>query len=113
MSAPEKPAVPRARTWMFTSSDSGIFLVWTARIPSRPFTSGRLTTMRRSKRPGRSSAGSSTPGRVEAAGPRQRGVEHVGAFGGGAQDAAFFRLEAVLLDEQRVQGLLALVVPAP
>ena len=36
-------------------------------MPSRPFTSGRLTTMRRSKRPGRSSAGSSTSGRLVAA----------------------------------------------
>ena len=36
-------------------------------MPSRPFTSGRLTTMRRSKRPGRRSAGSSTSGRFVAA----------------------------------------------
>src|SRR5262245_13882729 len=67
MSAPEKPEVPRASTWMLTSSASGIFLVWTARMPSRPFTSGRFTTMRRSKRPGRSSAGSRTSGRFVAA----------------------------------------------
>ncbi len=52
---------------MSTSSESGIFFVWTARMPSRPFTSGRLTTMRRSKRPGRSSAGSRTSGRLVAA----------------------------------------------
>src|SRR5438046_10493862 len=36
-------------------------------MPSRPFTSGRGTTTRRSKRPGRRSAGSSTSGRLVAA----------------------------------------------
>src|SRR4029079_9885027 len=106
MSAPEKPAVPRARTWMLTSSASGIFFVWTARIPSRPFTSGRLTTIRRSNRAGRRSAGSSTSGRYVA------GSEHVGTIGGGDENDAFVRLEAVHLDEQLVQRLLALVVAA-
>ena len=59
-------------------------------------TSGRGTTMRRSKRPGRSSAGSRTSGRLVAA----------------IRDDAVVRLEAVHLDQQLVQGLLALVVPA-
>ena len=36
-------------------------------MPSRPLTSGRLTTIRRSNRPGRSNAGSSTSGRFVAA----------------------------------------------
>src|SRR5919106_1466904 len=36
-------------------------------MPSRPLTSGRLTITRRSKRPGRSSAGSRTSGRFVAA----------------------------------------------
>ena len=36
-------------------------------MPSRPLTSGRCTTTRRSKRPARSSAGSSTSGRLVAA----------------------------------------------
>ena len=81
---------------MFTSSASGIFLVWTARMPSRPFTSGRLTTMRRSKRPGRSSAG----------------IEHVRAVGRRHEDDAFVRLEAVHFDEQLVERLLAFVVTA-
>ena len=49
---------------------------------------------------------------VEAAGAQQRGIEHVGAVGRGDQDDAFVRLEAVHLDEELVQGLLALVVPA-
>ena len=50
----------------------------------------------RSKRPGRS----------------ERGVEHVGAVGGGDDDDAFLGVEAVHLDEQGVEGLLALVVSA-
>ena len=52
--------------------------------------------MRRSKRPGRSSAG----------------IEHVGTVRRGDEDDAFVRLEAVHLDEQLIQRLLALVVPA-
>ena len=52
---------------MSTSSAIGILRVCTARMPSRPRTSGRLTITRRSKRPGRSSAGSSTSGRLVAA----------------------------------------------
>jgi hypothetical protein len=42
----------------------GLLRVWTDRMPLRPRTSGRLTTIRRSNRPGRSSAGSSTSGRL-------------------------------------------------
>ena len=75
---------------------AGSCLVCTARMPSRPFTSGRSTTMRRSKRPGRSSAGSSTSGRLVAA----------------TRMTPSLRLEAVHLDEQLVQRLLALVVAA-
>ena len=52
--------------------------------------------MRRSKRPGRSSAG----------------IEDVRPVGRGDEDDAFVALEAVHLDEQLVQRLLALVVPA-
>ena len=66
------------------------------RMPSRPFTSGRGTTTRRSKRPGRSSAGSSTSGRLVAA----------------IRMTPSFDLEAVHLDEELVQRLLALVVTA-
>ena len=66
-SAPEKPGVPRAMTSRSTPGASGVFLVCTARMPVRPRTSGRGTTMRRSKRPGRSSAGSRTSGRFVAA----------------------------------------------
>ena len=47
---------------------------------------------------------------VEAAGPQQRRVEHVGTVGRGDDDDAFIGLEAVHLDQQLVQGLLALVI---
>ena len=49
---------------------------------------------------------------VEAARTHQRRVEHVGTVGRGDQDDALIRLEAVHLDEQLVQGLLALVIAA-
>ena len=49
---------------------------------------------------------------VEAPGPEQRRVEHVGPVGGRDHDHAFVALEAVHLDEELVQRLLALVVPA-
>ena len=66
-SAPEKPGVPRAMVIASTSMSSGTLRICTFRICSRPFTSGRLTTTWRSKRPGRSKAGSSTSGRLVAA----------------------------------------------
>src|SRR2546425_42264 len=47
---------------------------------------------------------------VESSGPQQRRVEDVGPVGGGDQDDAFVRLEAVHLDEELVEGLLPLVV---
>ena len=49
---------------------------------------------------------------VEAARAQQRRIEHVGPVGGGDDDDAFVGLEAVHLDEQLVQRLLALVVAA-
>ena len=49
---------------------------------------------------------------VEAAGTQQRRVEHVGTVGRGDQDDAFIGLEAVHLDQQLVQRLLALVIAA-
>ena len=49
---------------------------------------------------------------VEAAGTQQRRVEDVGTVGGGDHDHAALDVEAVHLDEQLVQGLLALVVAA-
>ena len=49
---------------------------------------------------------------VEAAGAQQRRVEHVGPVGRGDDDDALVLLEAVHLDEQLVERLLALVVAA-
>src|SRR5436309_3272184 len=49
---------------------------------------------------------------VEAAGTQERRVEDVGPVGGGDQNDALVGLEAVHLDEQLVQRLLALVVAA-
>ena len=49
---------------------------------------------------------------VEAAGAQQRRIEHVGPVGGGDEDDAFVGLEAVHLDQQLVERLLALVVAA-
>ena len=49
---------------------------------------------------------------VEAAGTQQRGIEHVGAIGRGDEDHALVGLEAVHLDQQLVEGLLALIMTA-
>ena len=49
---------------------------------------------------------------VEAAGPEKGGIEDVGAVGGGEDDDVDAGVEAVHLDENLVQGLLALVVSA-
>ncbi len=47
---------------------------------------------------------------VEAARAKDRRIEDVGAVGGGDDDHALVRLEAVHLDQELVEGLLALVV---
>ena len=49
---------------------------------------------------------------VEAARTQQRGIEHVGTVGRGNQDDALIGFETVHLDQQLVQGLLALVIAA-
>jgi len=49
---------------------------------------------------------------VEPAGPEKRAVEDVGPVGGGDEDDAFVRVEPVHLDQELVERLLALVVPA-
>src|SRR2546428_460405 len=66
-SAPESPGVPFAMRSRSTPWASGILRVCTRRICSRPFTSGMSTTIWRSKRPGRNSAGSRMSGRFVAA----------------------------------------------
>ena len=49
---------------------------------------------------------------IEAARAQKRGIENVGTVGRGHQDDAVVGFEAVHLDEQLVQGLLALIVSA-
>ena len=49
---------------------------------------------------------------VEAARTQQGGIEHVGTVGRGDEDDALVGFEAVHLDQQLVEGLLALVVAA-
>src|SRR5215207_4224037 len=66
-SAPVKPVVWPASASMLISLASGLPRVWTSRIFERPLRSGRSTTIWRSKRPGRSSAGSRMSGRFVAA----------------------------------------------
>ena len=66
-SAPEYPGVPRAIIERSTFLATFTFFTCTLRIASRPRTSGRLTVIWRSKRPGRSNAGSKTSGRLVAA----------------------------------------------
>ena len=60
ISAPEKPVVILATVLNTTSDAKGLFLEWTLKISSLPFTSGRPTTTFLSKRPGLNNAGSST-----------------------------------------------------
>ena len=93
-SAPVRPAVWRAIAPRSTSEPSGLSGVWTLRIASRPTTSGGETKIWRSKRPGRSSAGSSFSSRLEAAMTTTSPLE----------------AEAVHLDQELVERLLALGV---
>src|SRR4028118_898270 len=115
-SAPEKPGVPRAIVRASMSGASGTFFMCTARIFSRPSMSGASTTTWRSKRPGRSSAGSSTSGRLVAAiritPSLVSNPPNSTASGAGDRDRAVVALDPVHLDEQLVERLLALVVPA-
>ena len=62
-----KPGVWPASASMSITFASGLPRVWTSRIFARPLRSGRSTAIWRSKRPGRSSAGSRMSGRFVAA----------------------------------------------
>ena len=95
-SAPTKPLVIAATCLTFTSSSTLIFCRWTSRISSRPRDVGPIDQHVA----------------VEAAGAEQGGVERFGPVGGGHDDDAAVGAEAVHLDEQRVERLLALVVAA-
>src|SRR6266699_2738249 len=66
-SAPEKPGVCRARVSSEMEVSRGLPLAWTWRMEVRPRMSGRSSTTCRSKRPGRSRAGSRISGRLVAA----------------------------------------------
>ena len=66
-SAPVNPGVRWAITSKETSWPTGLPLQCTFKISVRPLISGRSTTIWRSKRPGRSSAGSRISGRLVAA----------------------------------------------
>ena len=90
------PGVVAAIRPRSTSGPSGTERVCTSRIASRPLRSGGCTATRRSKRPGRSSAWSSTSGRFVAA------ITITPVDG----------VEAVHLGQDLVQRLLALVVAA-
>ena len=94
-SAPVKPGVWPASASRSISLASGLPRVWTSRI-LRPLRSGAVDDDLA----------------VEAARPQQRRVEDVRAVGGGDEDDVVLHLEAVHLDEQLVQRLLALVVAA-
>src|ERR1700738_369059 len=95
-SAPVKPGVRRAMMSRSVSGAMGLPRACTLRMPRRPARSGWATTIWRSNRPGRSSAGSRMSGRVVAA------ITLTPALG----------VESVQLDQHLVQRLLALVVPA-
>ena len=86
--------MPRAIDRRSTSGSSATFLAWTRRICSRPFRSGFAD---------RHLA-------IEAARPQQRRIEDVRPVGRGDDDDALVGREAVHLDEQLVQRLLALFV---
>src|ERR1700680_1841058 len=94
--APVKPGVWPASASMSMPFASGLPRVWTSRILARPLRSGRSTAIWRAKRPGRGRGGGGVAGPVVAR-------DH---------DDVVLRLEAVHLDQQLVEGLLALVVTA-
>ena len=90
-SAPDSPGVEDASSPRSTSSARRTLLVWTLRIASRPALSGRFHH---------------TP--VEAPGPQECLVEHVGLVGGGENDHALLAGETIHLGEDLVEGLLLL-----
>ena len=93
-SAPEKPGDLRAMVGKSIVLSSGLPLLWTSRIV-QPALHVRAVEDDLA---------------VETAGPQERRVEHVGAVGGRDDDDVRVRVEAVHLDEDLVEGLLALVV---
>ena len=95
-SAPEKPGVPRAMTVRSTFSASGVV----AGVDLQDLLAAAQV------------GPVDDDAAVEAAGPEQRRVEDVRPVRRGDEDDALVGVEAVHLDEQGVQRLLALVVAA-
>ena len=95
-SAPVKPGVWPASASTSMSLASGLPRVWTSRILRAALAVGPVD-------------GDLA---VEAAGAQQGGIEDVGPVGGRDHDDVVLGLEAVHLDEQLVERLLALVVTA-
>ena len=95
-SAPVKPGVWPASASMSISCASGLPRVCTSRIFAAPLAVGAIDDDLA----------------VEAPGAQQRRVEDVGPVGGRDHDDVVLHLEAVHLDEQLVERLLALVVAA-
>ena len=95
-SAPEKPWVPRAIELRSTSSARGLPRAWTRSMASRPRISGQADV----------------DAAVEAAGAGERVIEDVVAVRRRHYYDALVVGEAVHLDEQLVERLLALVVAA-
>src|ERR1044072_4897322 len=90
-SGPVKPGVPAASVSRSISGASGFPFECTSRIRRRALPAGRSAGVWRADR---------------------AGMENGGAVRGGDQDDVVLHLEAVHLDEQLVQRLLALVVTA-
>src|ERR1700674_177765 len=90
-SAPLKPGVWRASTCRSTVESSGLLRACTSRIERRPLMSGRAS---------------------ETGGSKRRGHKRAGAVLGCDDDDVRIGVEAVHLDQQLVEGLLALVVAA-
>ena len=95
-SAPEKPGERRASASRSTVLSSGLPLMWTLRISRAALDVGPVEDDLA----------------VEPARAQERRVEDVGAVGGGHHDHVRVRVEAVHLDQDLVEGLLALVVRA-
>ena len=95
-SAPEKPGVPRASTLRLTSLGHRHLL----RVHAENlFAALDVRAI-------------DDHAAIEAPRTQQRGIKHIGAIGRGDQDDAVVGLEAVHLNQELVEGLLAFVVSA-
>src|SRR3954447_14328949 len=101
-SAPVKPGVWPASASTSISLASGLPRAWGSRVLARPLPARRA----------RAARAVDDDLAIEAAGPQERRVEDVRAVRGSDQDDVVLHLEAVHLDEQLVERLLALVVTA-